>query len=252
MEPSLIPEANLFGFSTGALERGNYRCAMDWLNETSTETVEISALRLSELKPLIDNLDELHTERFKMISFHAPSSFDSDQEEEVVDLLKPVYRRGWNIVVHPDVICRPSLWQPFGSQLLIENMDRRKAIGRNVPELDAIFAQLPEARLCLDVAHARQLDTTLTLLFQLIHHFAARIAEIHISELDSHCRHVPMSLWAVRDYQSLPWDQIGHVPVIIESMLDQSSPERRTNELELAKKSLESSARQICPAAASA
>lgn len=231
------------GFSTGALERGNYRSAMDWLKDTPTDTVEISALRFSELKPLIDDLVNLPTERYKVISFHAPSCFEPDQEDEVVDLLKPVHRLGWNIVVHPDVIRRPPLWQAFGSQLLIENMDRRKSTGRNVAELESIFAELPEARLCLDVAHARQLDTTLTLLFQLINHFAARIAEIHISELDSRCRHVPMSCWAVRDYQSLPWDRIGHVPVIIESMLDQSSPERREKELELARKSLESSAR---------
>jgi len=223
------------GFSTGALERGNYRKAIDWLQNIDTTTVEISALRFDELEPLVRDLDRLKLDQFRSISFHAPSSFREDQEEEVLRLLVPVYDRGWNIVVHPDVIYHHERWEYLGNQLLIENMDRRKRIGRTVQELDFIFAKLPLARMCLDVAHARQLDTTLTLLFSLFTRFHERIAEIHISELDSWCRHRLMSHWAVQDYQTLPWEQIPDVPVIIESMTNHSVETLRFKELELAK-----------------
>jgi len=48
---------------------------------------------------------------------------------------------------------------------------------------------------------ARQLDTSLRLLWEICCSFGDRIREVHISELDSFCRHQPMSNGAVRDYQ---------------------------------------------------
>lgn len=228
------------GFSTGALERGDYKAALSWLRKNKIDSVEISALRFSELEPLIHDLDELPVEDFKYVSFHAPSSFEAEQEDEVVALLDPVFKRGWNIVVHPDVIRKPALWQHFGGQLLIENMDRRKAVGRTVDEMEFAFSRLPKARMCLDVAHARQLDTTLTLLSELLKRFIGRIAEVHISELDSRCQHVPMSWRAVEDYRMLHWwGGDSHVPVIIESMLEGESTKLRKDEFALARKAFE-------------
>jgi hypothetical protein len=226
------------GFSTGALQRGDYTAAIRWLSRNDVNAVELSALRLGELSPLIRQLDSIPIAQFHYVSFHAPSAFAPEDEETVVDLLGVVYRRGWNIVVHPDVIRHPALWQRFGRQLLIENMDRRKPTGRTVSDLEAVFRDLPEARMCLDVAHARQLDTTLTLLIDLIRHFWDRIAEIHISELDSHCHHYPMSWLAVRDYRTLPWHRLQHVPVIIEAMLDEATEEARQAELALTRKAI--------------
>jgi hypothetical protein len=177
------------GFSTGALERGNYRKAMGWLVDSHVPNVELSALRYGELEPLVHDLDSLPLAVFTYISFHAPSSFKPEEEEHVVELLEKIKERGWNIIVHPDVIRKPQLWRCFGAHLLVENMDRRKPVGRTASELEAIFKELPEARLCLDMAHARQLDTTLTLLAQIVRQFSERIAQVHISELDSKCQH---------------------------------------------------------------
>lgn len=210
----------LTGFSTGALEKGNYRKALDWMGEHEVNTVELSALRYDELEPLVNDLDHLDLKAFESISFHAPSAFCREKEKRVIELLQPVYERGWNIIVHPDVIYHPESWKHFGKQLLIENMDRRKAMGRTTWELNMCFKQLPEARLCLDVAHARQLDTSLNLLSSIIYTFSERIAEIHISELDTHCRHRPLSNTAVADYHSFAGLYPKDVPVIIESMLD--------------------------------
>ncbi|MDQ8199378.1 hypothetical protein QEH56_14525 [Pelagicoccus enzymogenes] len=223
------------GFSTGALEKGDYRKAVSWLQNESVDSVELSALRYDELEPLVQDLDSLPLGGFRHISFHAPSSFEQEQEKHVVDLLGNVHKRGWNIVVHPDVIYRPRLWSHFGEQLLIENMDQRKPVGRNIRELERWFEELPKARLCLDVAHARQMDTTLSLLINIFRRFIDRIAEVHISELDSNYRHRPMSRTAVNDFKRLAPGLKRSIPIIIESGLGGKRATLRKEELQLAR-----------------
>lgn len=227
-------ESQPVGFSTGALERGNYRQAVTWMIAHQIDTIELSALRFNELQPLVESLDDLPLSSFKHISFHAPSSFDEDQEERVIELLQPVLKRGWSIIVHPDVLYNPGRWAHFHEHLLIENMDRRKAIGRTCSELDVLFHHLPKARLCLDVAHARQMDTTLVLLWNLVQRFQDRIGEVHISELDSRCRHQPMSKGALLDYQQVMGRAMRSAPVIVESMLDGERSSLRMDELHMA------------------
>ncbi len=222
------------GFSTGALEKGNFRKALQWMSDNKVRSVELSALRLEELEPLVNSLDSIQLNRFDYVSFHAPSFFPKEAERHVVLLLKKIANRGWNIIVHPDVIRKPALWRQFNSHLLIENMDRRKSIGRTVDELKRTFDVLPNARLCLDLAHARQLDTTLNLLSHLVMSFSNRIGQIHISELDSWCQHQPMSSGAVSDYQRLAKKINSTLPVIIESMLDEDRTNLRMSEFYLA------------------
>jgi Xylose isomerase-like TIM barrel len=226
-----------FGFSTGALEKGNYREAINWMRRHEMRYVELSALRYDELEPLVNDLDALPVKEFDYVSFHAPSSFPKEQEAHVISLLDRVYVRNWNIVVHPDVIYTPDLWQHFGRQLLLENMDRRKETGRTVADLDRMLHDLPQAQLCLDVAHARQMDTTLTLLWNFTTQFKNRIAEVHISELDSHCRHLPLSSQAIMDYQRFA-SALCNIPVIIESMLYKDQSDLREQEIQLAQAAL--------------
>jgi hypothetical protein len=222
------------GFSTGALERGDFRKAVSWIKDSGIKVLELSALRYDELRPLVESLDGLPLASFDYISVHAPSSFPESKETEVIDLLLPISQRGWNVIVHPDVIYHPERWKLLGDRLLIENMDRRKPIGRTATELKSLFRELPDAQLCLDVAHARQLDTSLTLLWEIICDFGDRIKEVHISELDSFCRHRPMSIGAVKDYQRIA-DSIGSLtPVVIESMIDGSREFLRMEEVEMA------------------
>ncbi|HEV7924525.1 MAG TPA: TIM barrel protein [Verrucomicrobiae bacterium] len=229
------------GFSTGALEKGDFKKAIKWLLDHHVRSIELSAIRIQELEPLVDALESLPIEHFHYVSFHAPSFFCKEEERPVVRLLERVARRGLNIIVHPDVIRNPVLWLPFGAHLLIENMDRRKSVGRTVSELERIFESLPDAKLCLDVAHARQMDTTLTLLAQIISHFSTRIAEIHISELDSWCQHQPMSAGAVMDYQIFANHFSSTLPVIIESMLGSSQASLRMAEFNLASTAMDKS-----------
>jgi hypothetical protein len=61
------------GFSTGALARGDYRHALEMLSDKPVTAVELSALRQDELRPLVEDLDNLNLRRFSYLAFHAPS-----------------------------------------------------------------------------------------------------------------------------------------------------------------------------------
>lgn len=226
----------MVGFSTGALGKGDYISALNWLYKTDTCAVEISALRIDEFKKIVSGMDKINVKKFSYISFHMPSYFREDEEDDVLENIKIISKKNWNIVVHPDVIFNPTKWAFLGDQLLIENMDRRKRTGRTYNELIDLFYKLPKARLCLDLAHARQLDTTLLLLEELILKFKDRIAEIHISELDSYCNHISMSEWALHDYATLPWKHLRNKPIIIESMLTNTPNDIKITELESTRK----------------
>jgi hypothetical protein len=48
------------GFSTGALARGDYRHALEMLSDKPVTAVELPALRQDELRPLVEDLDNLN------------------------------------------------------------------------------------------------------------------------------------------------------------------------------------------------
>jgi hypothetical protein len=92
------------GLSTGALAKGDFRRGLQLQDETSSSAVELSALRVSELRPLIDAKDDLDLSRYEYVSFHAPSRFSAEEEAEVVEALSELSGRNWPIVLHPDTI----------------------------------------------------------------------------------------------------------------------------------------------------
>ena len=65
--------------------------------------------------------------------------------------LYEIRHRGWPIVVHPDTLYDFSLWRLLGDLLCIENMDKRKRVGRTVRELDYLFSEFPQASFCFDM-----------------------------------------------------------------------------------------------------
>lgn len=151
----------LIGFSAGAVARGDYRRALRAIRDNRLPAVELSALRVGELADLVAALPELDLRDFRFVSFHAPSKFTPDQEPSVVDLLLKVAAWGFPVVVHPDVIVTEDSWRAFGDLLLIENMDKRKPVGRTADDLARWFEAFPEAGLCFDIGHARQIDPTM-------------------------------------------------------------------------------------------
>ena len=222
------------GFSTGALALGDFRTGIEMLSSSKANAIELSALRDKELRPLIDAIEDLDLSSFTYRSTHAPTDFSD--ERSVVVLLEQLAARMMNVVVHPDTIKTPALWRGLGERLCIENMDSRKRTGRTVEELESIFEALPKARLCFDVGHARQVDPTMTEALRIIRRFGERLAEVHLSEVDSAGGHHPMSRMAVEAFQDI-FDMIpDSTPIIIESTVDEQGVDR---EIALARQLLE-------------
>jgi len=190
--------------------------------QAGLNAVELSALGQSEVADMLAMLDGLPLDDLEYISFHAPSKLQGVSESDLIQQLQPIIARGWPIIVHPDIISNVDAWANLGRQVLLENMDQRKPIGRNTKELRQLFAQLPDARLCFDIAHARQVDPTMSVAVEILTEFADRLAELHISEVDSASRHVKISRMAMRSYQRMSSLIPDNIPVIIESMLDEA------------------------------
>ena len=210
------------GFSTGALALGDFRSALAMLAGTRTRAVELSALRDSELGALMESLPRLDLSRFSYVSVHVPSKFTSLTEAEVAAGLRRCIDLNIAIVIHPDVIQERSCWSPFGELLCIENMDKRKRTGRTVAELEPFFAMFPEATFCLDIAHAKQIDSSMTEAREMLRRFGHRLRQIHISEIDTEGRHRRLSLATVLASQNVAGLIGNDVPIIVESMIPPS------------------------------
>jgi len=178
----------LVGYSTGAIALGDFSRALILLGAYNFQAVELSALRIAEVEPLLRALPNLNLDRYRYISFHAPSAFREDEEEHLVSLLSRL-PAAWPIVLHPDAIYRVSRWTSLAARLAIENMDRRKNTGRSVSELKGVFEFLPQAKMCFDLGHARQVDPSMIGAYQLLKAFAQRIVQLHVSEVDTLNRH---------------------------------------------------------------
>lgn len=209
----------VIGFSTGAIAYDDFSSALRLLDPTRANAVELSALRAVELDALLSAVPSLLKrlqKRYEYISFHAPTDFEN--EEALVERLKAVADLKMNIIVHPDTIHDISLWKGLGSRLCLENMDSRKPVGRTAEELRSFYEQLPEARLCFDIAHARQVDSSMTEGLRIVEEFRDRLVQVHLSEVNSKGKHFSMSFAAKRAYE--PFAEImSTVPVILESVV---------------------------------
>lgn len=208
-----------FGFSTGALAKGAVEVALERLKTAKCEAVELSALRISELDHVLSVIDSPDLHRFSYIAFHAPMDYARTAEEAVIEKLATVAKRGWTIVAHPDSIVDANLWRAIGGYLAIENMDRRKSIGKTAEDLDALFRRLPEAGLCLDLGHARQVDPTMTEAFYIIKKHRSRIRQVHVSEVDSNSVHRPLAADTLRSFLRVARFIPESAPVILEPVV---------------------------------
>jgi hypothetical protein len=213
------------GFSTGALARADFKLALHELDGKPVDSIELSALRYAELPILLKSLKELQLNSYLYISIHAPSQFDEVEEINVVKLLKELVPGNWPIIVHPDTLHNINLWRSLGSQIALENMDRRKPTGRTAEELKILFEELPEARLCFDIGHARQFDTTMTEAYRILKLYANKICQVHVSEVNSASQHDPVSFAS-----ALAFSQVANlipetIPLIIESRVQPSEIE---------------------------
>lgn len=207
-----------YGFSTGALAKSDFRQGLV-LQRQFADAVELSALRESELKTIVDALPSLPLSQFGYVSFHAPSKLAVMSEQAVVETLQRTRGYVHAIIVHPDVIQAPKEWRSIEDLLVLENMDQRKPCARTADEMRGYFEQLPNARFCLDIGHARQVDPTMGVALELLLAFRDRLAEIHISEVDADSQHVAISSAAMKAFQRLARLIPDDIPVIVESVI---------------------------------
>lgn len=209
------------GFSTGAVAYSDFMGAIALLAPTRANAIELSALRENELPALLSALPNLIDglrARYAYVSFHAPTNFES--ESLIVSQLRAVAELGINIIVHPDTIASPRTWRELGARLCIENMDSRKPSGRTVEELRPFYDLMPDANLCFDIAHARQVDTTMVEAMRIVEAFRDRLVQVHLSEINGLGKHFPMSFAAKRAFEQFA-EVLRSVPVILESVVSQ-------------------------------
>jgi hypothetical protein len=211
------------GFSTGAIAYADFDRALKLLRDEDVTCIELSALRFQEARPLLSALRELDLTRYSYVSFHAPSSFDPGQEKFLVNDLREYLPPQWPIILHPDTIHDQSLWRTFRSQLAIENMDQRKVGGRTVEELAAVFEGLPEASFCFDIGHARQCDTSMTEAYKMLQAFQRRLAQVHVSEVNSSSQHDPVSYAAQIAFREVSGLIPANIPLIVESRVNSNA-----------------------------
>ena len=207
------------GYSTGALALSDFRMALEILREQPVEAVELSAIRENELIPLLRSLGDLDLSRFTYVSLHAPSTFLPQSEGRIFQDLYDSRHHGWPIIVHPDTLKRDPDWRLLGSQLCIENMDKRKPVGRTVQELDLLFERFPNASFCFDIGHARQVDTSMIEAYKMLKKFGPRLRQIHVSEVNSRNKHDRLSFVSILDFQEVAHMIPPEIPIIIESIV---------------------------------
>jgi hypothetical protein len=202
MVPALLAESGVvsahhpLGASTGYMEdrRGDWTAMVGEALETSGFAVELAALSEDELPGLEAFLATRPELPFAYLSIHAPVKHLRMAEAELVRRLARLAPLADAIVVHPDAMDDPRAYRPLGSSLVLENMDARKPIGRTVDELEPYFAALPEAGLCLDVAHVLSVDPTLEEGERLLDAYAGRLRHLHVSSIDGECRHTSLTV----------------------------------------------------------
>ncbi|MCI0723828.1 MAG: hypothetical protein L0338_33450 [Acidobacteria bacterium] len=207
------------GFSTGALAFGDYRRGLKMIQARRIRAVELSALREGELEPLLSDLDSLDLSDLDYVSFHAPSALEKVSEERATVMLRQLLPRRWPIILHPDVIKNRPLWSGFGEWLCIENMDKRKPIGRTVAELEPFFRDFPDASFCFDIGHARQVDPTMSEAALLLRRFADRLKQVHMSEVNSRSKHDAISFTAMQSFHKVADLIPPGIPIILETVI---------------------------------
>jgi len=188
------------GASTGYLERwrGNWDELLSRAVAVSSFAAEFAALSEPEFGGLLTFLTQRPRLPFVYLSVHAPVKAREVTEETLVGWLRSLPPHVESIVIHPDTLTDVDLFRQVGRRLIVENMDDRKSSGRTVDELAKVFAALPHAGFCFDIAHAWSVDPTMRLAHDLLDHFGDRLRQVHLSSLAGG-KHVPV----LREHEEL-------------------------------------------------
>jgi Xylose isomerase-like TIM barrel len=188
-------EHHPLGASTGYFTgyRGDWPRLVEEASRVSSFAVELAALEESELPGLLDFFASGTPLPFRYLSVHGPSKGRRVSEQELVARLGEVPLSVDAIVLHPDQMEDLDLYAPLGARLVIENMDARKSSGGYGDDLDPIFAALPTAGFCFDIAHAWTIDPSMEVGEDLLNRFTSRLRHVHLSSISAELGHMPLS-----------------------------------------------------------
>ncbi len=202
MVPSLLASSSFLlashstvGCSTGYMadSREDWPALVDEAARTSSFAIELSALSERELPGLVRYLRDAPQLPFRFVSVHGPSKGREMSDRDLANALAQLTRWVSAIVLHPDAMDDVAAYRVLGRRLSMENMDARKALGQTAADLDPYFAELPDARLCFDIAHAKAVDPSLEVGREILARFASRLSHVHLSSLDEDQKHVPLT-----------------------------------------------------------
>lgn len=214
LERGPVAQHHPLGASTGYMEdqRGDWAALVDGALETSSFAVELAALSETELPGLLEFVAGAPPLPFRYVSVHAPTKHLRMSDAELVDALLQLPPWVDAVVIHPDVIEDVAAYRRLGALVVVENMDPRKLAGRTAEELEPLFAALPEAGFCLDIAHAAAVDPLLDQAHAMLDRFGSRLRHLHVSSLDDDCHHEPLTAgdenaWTpvLRRCRDVPW-----------------------------------------------
>ena len=224
------------GFSTGAIAKDYFKKAVEISRLQKLDAIELSALRKEELPGIVDWLKHPTPAGFSYLSIHAPSRYAPDEEAAIANSLLPAIENGYRVVIHPDAVCQPARWRAFGKWLCIENMDKRKPVGRTATELRKIFSKLPEASFCFDIGHARQVDPTMSAAGEMLREFRGRLAQLHVSDVNSSSQHERLNWCASESFAKVADLVPAETPWILETPMNAAdSSADRSIQKEIAK-----------------
>lgn len=191
---SVLASHHPVGASTGCFPgtRGDWPALVASAHEVSSYAAELSALQAREFEGLLAYLGLEPALPFHDLSVHAPTK-GLRGPEHLLDLVGRLPLHIETVVVHPDTLGDRSAFAAFGSRIVIENMDARKGFGQTPDELAEVFADLPDAGFCFDIAHAWSLDPSMGLAEELVDRFASRLREVHLSSLTEDSRHIGLT-----------------------------------------------------------
>lgn len=199
--------------------RGDWRALYVRLEGASAAAGELSALSADELEPLHAYVRRCGFPRIAHLSLHAPAKDARDERRIAATLERILCLPGAprRVIVHPDTICDPGLWEPLGAALVIENLNPR-AFGYQGPEdLGWMFARLPRAGLCLDLAHASAVDPSMGIAHAILAAHGPRLAQLHLSGADEQGHHRALTRDDLTRYAPV-LARCAHVPWIIEAL----------------------------------
>jgi sugar phosphate isomerase/epimerase len=100
-------------------------------------------------------------------------------------------------------------------------MDTRKPIGRTDRELEVVFNLLPDARLCFDVGHAWQVDSTMGEAYWILKAYGDRLRQVHVSEVNSRSKHDSLSYSTIQSFQEIAHMIPVDIPLVLETPVRQ-------------------------------